>query len=71
LSGKLAYLEYAVDSSDAAPTAQEVEMYGIYQKQLTVIDARWNEVLKSDLPTLNKMMGKHKIAAIAPAPVED
>jgi photosystem II stability/assembly factor-like uncharacterized protein/uncharacterized protein (DUF2164 family) len=71
LSGKLAYLEYAVDSSDAAPTAQEVEMYGIYQKQLTAIDAQWNEVLKADLPALNKLMGKHKIPAIAPAPVEE
>jgi len=71
LSGKIAYLEYAVDSSDAAPTAQDVEMYGIYQKQLAAIDAQWNEVLKSDLPALNKMMGKRKIPAIAPAPVEE
>ncbi len=46
-------------------------MYGIYQKQLAAIDAQWNEVLKSDLPALNKMMGKRKIPAIAPAPVEE
>lgn len=69
LSGKLAKLEYAVDSSDAAPTAQDVEMYGIYRKQMAAIAARWNEVLTRELPALNRMMGGHRIPGIAPASV--
>ncbi len=68
LSGKLAYLEYAVSSSDDAPTTQELVMYGIYEKQMAQINARWHAVLTSDLPAFNRLMAKEQIPAVAPAP---
>jgi photosystem II stability/assembly factor-like uncharacterized protein len=70
LSGMLAYLQFAVDSSNNAPTAQDVVLYERYRRQMAAISAQWKHVLASDLPALNRLMSQHKIAAIAPGPVK-
>ncbi len=70
LSGMLAYLQYAVGSSDAAPTAQDVVMYERYRKEMAAISARWKQVLASDLPAFDRLMVRQRIPAIAPGPVK-
>jgi hypothetical protein len=71
LSGKLAYLESAVDGADVAPTAQDVELFNIYKKEMADVSAQWKQVLSSDLASFNRLMAKHHIETIAPAPVKE
>jgi photosystem II stability/assembly factor-like uncharacterized protein len=65
LNSKLGYLQDAVDSADAAPTAAEAAVFTEFDKQLEMQLVRWREILAKDLPALNEEMRKSNIPLIA------
>jgi hypothetical protein len=46
-------LDASVESADAAPTADEMQAFFRYAKQLNEILARWEDLKKSDIERLN------------------
>ncbi|MDE3156944.1 MAG: glycosyl hydrolase [Acidobacteriota bacterium] len=69
LNSQLAYLQTVVDSADAAPTKQSIEVFGRLRRRLDEQLAAWKALQAKDLAALNAQMQKDGIAAVAPAPV--
>ena len=67
LNSKLGYLQNAVDSADAQPTAAELGVYSELDLQLESQLAKWGEVLAKDVPALNDTMQKNNVPLIAPS----
>ncbi len=67
LNSKLGYLQNAVDSADAQPTAAELGVYSELDLQLESQLAKWREVLAKDVPALNDTMQKNNVPLIAPS----
>ncbi len=68
LNSQLAYLQTVIDSADAAPTKQSVEVFGRLRRRLDAQLAAWKMLQEKDLAALNNDMRKAGIAALAPAP---
>jgi len=64
LNSKLGYLQNAVDSADAAPTAQEYALAAEYERRLNEQTAKWKEIKDKDLAALNDLMRKNNITAV-------
>ena len=68
LNSKLSYLQEAVDSADAAPTAAQAAVFAQFDQQLEAHLVRWRELLAKDVPALNDEMRKANIPLVAAAP---
>ena len=69
LDDKLAALGNAVESADAAPTAQCYTVYNLLNSQLESELAAWREIRAQDLAALNALARKDNLPLIAaPAP---
>ncbi len=66
LDSRLAHLENAVDSADAAPTKGETELAGELEKSVGDVLAQWNDLKEKDLADLNELIAKNNIPAIGP-----
>jgi hypothetical protein len=65
LNSKFGYLQAAIDSADAAPTAAEEAVFAELDRQLEAQLVRWREVLAKDIPALNDEMRKNNIPLVA------
>jgi photosystem II stability/assembly factor-like uncharacterized protein len=65
LNSKIGYLQEAVDSADAAPTAAQAAVFATFDQQLETYLVRWREVLAKDVPALNEEMRKANVPLIA------
>jgi photosystem II stability/assembly factor-like uncharacterized protein len=68
LNDKLMALAGTVESADAAPTQQSMEVYEVLRERLGVQLAKWNEVTSKDLPALNDLMRKENVPLLALPP---
>jgi len=68
LDAKLAVLAMAVDSADAAPTAQSYELFAELEKRLEPLLARWKEILAMDVAALNELLQKENIPFVSLPP---
>ena len=57
LNVRIAYLEDEVDYGDGAPTEQFQQMASEYRRAVDAEKARWNSVVTSDIPALNRQLG--------------
>jgi photosystem II stability/assembly factor-like uncharacterized protein len=64
---QLMALKGTVEGADAAPTAQEYEVFEELSARLEKQLAAWKEIQAKDLAALNETIQKNKIPAIAPA----
>jgi hypothetical protein len=64
LNSKFGYLNEAVDSADAAPTAGELGVFTELDGQLETQLGKWNEVTSKDLPALNEALRKGNIPLV-------
>jgi photosystem II stability/assembly factor-like uncharacterized protein len=64
LNARLANLEFAVGSADAAPTAQELAVYQKYRQALDARLAEWNAMRNQDMAHINALMQQHGIPPI-------
>lgn len=72
LNSKLAYLQHAVDSADAAPTSQDYAVAAEYENRLSDQTAKWQRLKQDDLAALNDLMRKGNVPALGvPAPAPD
>ncbi|HEV2386465.1 MAG TPA: hypothetical protein VGS20_04340 [Candidatus Acidoferrales bacterium] len=71
LTDKLMNLEIAVESADAAPTAQEYTAFDLLKGQLDASLARWHEVETSEVPAFNRLAGVRGIPLVAVRPAEE
>ena len=62
--GGLAGLESTVTGADREPTRQMREAYESLATKINAAEARWNAVVSSDLPELNKELKAHKIPEV-------
>jgi hypothetical protein len=53
-----------VDSADAAPTAQQYEVFAELEKQAQPLLTQAHELMTKELPVLNEMVNKLNIPAI-------
>lgn len=63
LNVKLASLQGSVDAADAAPTAQQVDVYDLLRKRLDDVLTEWNEIRTKEIPALNEQL---RAAGIGP-----
>ncbi|MDP2529102.1 MAG: hypothetical protein Q8W51_05145 [Candidatus Palauibacterales bacterium] len=63
LNVKLASLQGSVDAADAAPTAQQVDVYDLLRKRLDGVLAEWSEIRTKEIPALNEQL---RAAGIGP-----
>ncbi len=56
LNVRIAYLEDEVDYGDGAPTEQFRQMTSEYRSALDAEEARWKEIVTTDLPALNRQL---------------
>ena len=64
LYAKLTSLAGYIGSSDFRPTHQQIEVKGVYEEQLTLIQERVADLMFSDLSALNRMLGEHNVPNI-------
>jgi hypothetical protein len=64
LNDKLAGLEEVVERADAPPTAQDYAVFVDLSKQLDAERASLNQVLASDLPAFNALLGREHLAPV-------
>jgi photosystem II stability/assembly factor-like uncharacterized protein len=65
LAGSLRQLQAAVESADAAPTPDAVAGYRQQSETAREGLADWQEFLRTELPSLNRLLGKAGLAALA------
>jgi hypothetical protein len=63
LNVKLASLQGSVDAADAAPAAQQVDVYDLLRKRLDDVLAEWSEIRTKEIPALNEQL---RAAGIGP-----
>jgi hypothetical protein len=56
LNEALDSLSHAEDGADSAPTAQMYQVFETLNRRLEEQLAKWQEILKKDLPALNELM---------------
>jgi hypothetical protein len=61
---KLSVLSGDVSSVDFAPNKQQREVYAVLKDRLAVQKARFDEIMKTDLPALNKKLADRNIPGI-------
>ncbi|MFP5230936.1 MAG: VPS10 domain-containing protein [Acidobacteriota bacterium] len=59
-------LEAGFEGEDDAPTAAMVDQMKLLQPQYEAALARFNNFLKTDLPTFNRTMEEHKLTGVVP-----
>jgi hypothetical protein len=64
LNVKLASLQGSVDAADAAPTAQQVEVFEMLRKRLDGVLAEWNEIRTKEIPALNALLTGHGVGPV-------
>jgi hypothetical protein len=64
LYGKLGGLAGGVGRSDFAPTTQQIEVYGIYKKQVADTRSKLDELLQKSLPAFHQMLTEKNITNI-------
>ena len=64
LNSKLGYLQNAVDSADAEPSAQEYELAAEYEKRLNEQIEKWKQIKEKDLAALNDLMRKDNVPPV-------
>ncbi len=64
LYAKLTSLAGYIGSSDFRPTQQQLEVKGIYDEQLALIQQRVADLIFSDLGALNGLLGEHNVPNI-------
>jgi len=64
LNGGFGALVSALDTADAAPTTQQVEMFDELNKALTEQLSAWAELKSKDIPALNEQLKKAGLPAI-------
>src|SRR6202171_5677220 len=57
-------LLFSVESADAAPTKQQLEVFQDLEKQAQPLLAQYREFMSKDLPALNEMVNKQSIPAL-------
>jgi hypothetical protein len=68
LNNLLVALGGVVSSADAAPTKQDYEMFNDLSKQADEQLAKWNEIVKSDLASYNKLAQEKTIPLVGLSP---
>jgi photosystem II stability/assembly factor-like uncharacterized protein len=66
LSGAFRGLTQAIESADAAPTAEQLAALKLNQATMAKTMAQWQELLAKDLPALNAELQKAGLGAIDP-----
>jgi len=69
LNREFGSLATVVDGQDAAPTPAMQAAYEEYCKDLTTTATSWNELLKTDLASLNDQLTKQKLPPLAATPL--
>jgi hypothetical protein len=64
LNQELGSLATTIDSSDSGPTPGMESAYNDYCRDLSIVIESWNQLLKNDLPPLNKKLEEQKLSAI-------
>ncbi len=64
LNVKLASLQGSVDAADAAPTAQQVDVYDMLRKRLDGVLAVWKEIRTKEIPALNDLLKSHGVGPV-------
>ncbi len=64
LNDMLIALEAAVERADAAPTKQTYEVFDYLDHELQLQMSRWNSIVSTDLPALNKLIRDRDIPFI-------
>jgi len=57
-------LSHSVEYADAAPTASTYGVYDSLHRRLEEQLAKWNELVKTDLPGLNQLMHSHNVPSL-------
>jgi photosystem II stability/assembly factor-like uncharacterized protein len=64
LTSKLAWLSNVVDSADAAPTRQALELLAELKARTDALVSPWKQALARDVPALNELMQKEGVPAV-------
>jgi photosystem II stability/assembly factor-like uncharacterized protein len=67
LNSKVAYLDNVVDSADAAPTKQSIELFDELRSRADAQLARWGEVRDREVAALNDLMRRENVPAVGVA----
>jgi photosystem II stability/assembly factor-like uncharacterized protein len=67
LNEQFATLSDVIESFDQAPTAQQTQVYDDLHKRLEVQLEKWQEIQRTDLPSLNEMMRKSGVPSLSVA----
>ncbi len=69
LNRELGSLASTIDGQDAAPTPAMQTAYQDYCHDLTTTVTNWNDLIKSDLPSVNDQLAKQRLAPLAASPL--
>ena len=64
LNSKLAWLSNVVDSADAPPTRQALELLTELKAKTEALVGPWKQALARDVPALNELMQKEGVPAV-------
>jgi photosystem II stability/assembly factor-like uncharacterized protein len=70
LNNKIAALGSTVQHGDGKPTASSYEVYDLLHKRLLEEQSKLDQLLKSDLPGVNKMLTDRELPALVPTKTE-
>ncbi len=70
LNNKIAALGAHVSHGDGKPTAASYEVFDLLTKQLNSEQAKLDQLLKMDLPAVNKVLTDRKLQELAPTKTE-
>ncbi len=70
LNNKIAALGSTVQHGDGKPTASSYEVYELLHKRLVEEQGKLDQLLKSDLPAVNKTLADRKLPALVPTRTE-
>jgi photosystem II stability/assembly factor-like uncharacterized protein len=66
LNNRLAALASIVESADAAPTEQDQKFFDELKPQIEAQVAKWDQVLKTDVPAFNNAVKQQDVPAVDP-----
>lgn len=70
LNNKIAALGSHVSFGDGKPTASSYEVFDLLTKQLNVEQGKLDQILKTELPTANRMLADRKLQELVPSKTE-
>ena len=70
LNGTLAALLNAVESADAAPTAQSYALFGETERSLETLLASWEKIQQQDMPALNRLARRSHVSEVTFPPAK-